>query len=139
VIRYAGLFALVHLPTATLIGYLVYLRQSGGGNVGGGLGVIPIFVAASVVGWRFARQRKRQFTDKERWLVIGLSMAYLLAFELIAILLRAPVLPPLSIIWWVGVGAVTVGLDFLCIRLLFRYPVRRSMQKYLDRFGADAA
>jgi hypothetical protein len=39
----------------------------------------------------------RHFTDHERWLVISLSLAYFLAFELIPFLVRAPALPPLSI------------------------------------------
>jgi hypothetical protein len=99
------IFAGVHLPTALVLGYLVYLRQSAGGIVGGGLGVMPIVVAASAVGWCLVRIRKRNFTTEEVRILGGMSFVYLLAFDGFTLWYRRETLPPLTSPWWAGVVA----------------------------------
>ena len=131
--RYVLLFVAVHFATALALGYVVSLRVAAGGSVGGGLGMIPIFCAASAVGWLFVRAKRRHFTRHEVMLVGGLSYAYLMLFEGFTLWSRWDSLPPLTGAWWTGVGVFTVGLDALCLWLAFRYPVRKTMDKYLQR------
>ncbi len=126
------MFAAVHFPTALTLGFLL---QSLGGRRSSGLGSVLIYMAASVVGWRFAKLHRRHFLKTElRTLIVG-CLLYILIFEALGLWGSVESLDTLSATAWLGIAGFAVIIDLAAIWASFKYPVHRQMQRQLDRLG----
>ena len=106
---------------------------------GGGLSEIVIALAAHWVGWCFVRRRKRLFSSNEMRELIAECFLYLILFEFFTLWANAESLPILPPAWRVGTVAIAFGLDLIVLWLAFRYPVRKMMQKRLDRIATSSS
>lgn len=134
--RYALLFAAFHFPFALALGYVVTAINP---NPSGGLGIVAVFASAYFVGWRFVVRHQRLLTNQEMWRLITACTFYMILFEAFGLWGSYDRVASLSAGAWLGVVAVTLGLDILSLWLSFRFTVRKTMQMKLERDARRAA
>jgi hypothetical protein len=134
--KYAFMFAGIHFPGALAGGYLLEALQAKSNT---GLSTALIIAGVTFVGWRFVKIHKRHFEIAERrWLIAGCFL-YLVLFEAFVLWAMYDELPPLPPLGWVGVTAITIAWNLAALWLSFRYPVRKMMERRLEKLAKQAA
>ena len=131
-IRYAAVFASLHLVCSLLLGYFVWWRESHGGIVGGGTEVLSIFVGVQAASAYFVRREARLPTNAEVRSFLLQSCSYILLFHALIFLLLAASLPKFEELGWPIAALISVAIMFLSF-WASRPAAFGSMNKYLER------
>jgi hypothetical protein len=137
-IRYTAVFALLHLMCSALVGYFTWWRESHGGIVGGGLGILCIFLAVQAASVYFVHRENRLPTRSEIWAFLLQSCGYLLLLSVLIIWLLLPFVSAFAQMGWLVSGAFALAVTLLGF-WASKPAALDLMQKYLKRRESNVA
>jgi len=129
---YVAVFVAVHLLCAAAFGSFTIWRESSGGIVGGGFGVLAIWGGVWALSALFARRRRVPPTRGELMLLYGLCCGYLLTYDSVVLLLGHRVLIFQPTFQWFWGGWVSLPVSAAILLFLLPSELKRATKGSVD-------